>query len=134
VLLVVLGWSMLGAASVKYMGSYMGDAKMSISERYRELVAEVESLRKQMRQDEQSDATERVFRIIDQAVATLEDQVEVVGEIPRMRIDRDLSPVLLDAHNMFDRARLLLEEDECEKEAAKMWEVQQKLYRLLNDL
>ncbi|MDY0189544.1 MAG: hypothetical protein RBR22_02315 [Desulfuromonas sp.] len=107
---------------------------MSISERYRELVAEVESLRKQMRRDEQSDATERIFRIIDQATVTLKDQVEVVGEIPRMRIDRDLSPVLLDAHNLFDRARLLLEDDDCEQEAAKMWDVQQKLYRLLNDL
>lgn len=107
---------------------------MSISERYRQLVAEVKSMGRFMRQDEQSDATERVFRVIDQAVATLEEQVEQVGEIPRMRIERDLSPVLLSAHNLFDRARLLLEEDGCDLEAAKLWDVQQKLYRLLNDL
>ncbi|MEA3465449.1 MAG: hypothetical protein U9R29_05505 [Thermodesulfobacteriota bacterium] len=107
---------------------------MSISERYRELVAEVQVLIKGLRSDEQSDATERVFRVIDQAVAILAEHEEEVGEIPRMRIDRDLSPVLLDAHNLFDRARLLLEEDECDKEAAKVWDVQKKLYRLLNDL
>ena len=107
---------------------------MSISERYRELVAEVQVMIKSLRADEQSDATERVFRVIDQAVAILVEQEEAVGEIPRMRIDRDLSPVLLDAHNLFDRARLLLEEDECDSEAAKVWNVQKKLYRLLNDL
>jgi hypothetical protein len=107
---------------------------MSISERYRELVAEVQSLIKFMRNDQHSDATERVFRIIDQAVALLADQEEDVGAIPRMRIDRDLSPVLLDAHNLFDRARLLLEEEECDQEAVKLWDVQKKLYRLLNDL
>lgn len=107
---------------------------MSISERYRDLVGEVQILIKGLRLDEQSDATERVFRVIDQAVAILVEHVEVVGEIPRMRIDRDLSPVLLDAHNLFDRARLLLEEDECDTEAVKVWNVQKKIYRLLNDL
>ncbi len=107
---------------------------MSISERYRDLVVELQSLIKCMRQDEQSDATERIFRIIDQAVARLVEQAEDVGTIPRMKIDKELSPILLEAHNMFDRARLLLEEDDCEKEADKLWEVQTKLYRLLNDL
>jgi hypothetical protein len=109
-------------------------ANMSISERYRELVAEVQSLIKALRCDEQSDATERVFRVIDQAVAILAEQDEVVGEIPRMKIESVLSPVLLDAHNLFDRARLLLEDDECDSEAVKVWAVQKKLYRLLNDL
>ncbi|OQY18905.1 MAG: hypothetical protein B6I36_05770 [Desulfobacteraceae bacterium 4572_35.1] len=107
---------------------------MSISDRYRQLVAEVQSLAKFMRQDENSDATERIFRIIDQGMKTLLEHDEMVGEIPRMRIERDLSPVLLSAYNLFDRARLLLDEDGCEQEAAKLWEVQQKLYRLLNDL
>lgn len=107
---------------------------MSISERYRELVAEVQNLIKVLRSDEQSDATERVFRVIDQAVATLVEHDEVVGEIPRIKIESVLSPVLLDSHNLFDRARLLLEEDECDKEAAKVWAVQKKLYRLLNDI
>jgi len=107
---------------------------MSISERYRELVAEVQSLVKALRSDEQSDATERVFRVVDQAVQILAEQDEVVGEIPRMKIESVLSPVLLDSHNLFDRARLLLEEDECDGEAAKVWDVQKKLYRLLNDL
>lgn len=107
---------------------------MSISERYRELVAEVQSLIKALRCDEQSDATERVFRVIDQAVAILVEHDEMVGEIPRMKFESVLSPVLLDAHNLFDRARLLLEEDECDNEATKVWDVQTKLYRLLNDL
>jgi hypothetical protein len=109
-------------------------ANMSISERYRELVTEVQSLIKALRCDEQSDATERVFLVIDQAVAILVEHDEMVGEIPRMKIESVLSPVLLDSHNLFDRARLLLEEDECDDEAAKVWAVQKKLYRLLNEL
>lgn len=107
---------------------------MSISERYRELVEDVQNLLKKIRSDEQSDATEKVFLVLDQAVATLQEQSERVGEIPRMRIDTELSPVLLSAHNLFDRARLMLEDLECDSEAEKIWDVQKQLYRLLNDL
>jgi hypothetical protein len=51
-----------------------------------------------------------------------------------MRIEQHLSPILLDAHNLLDRARLLLAEDGAETSAARVWDIQQMLYRLLNDL
>ncbi len=107
---------------------------MSISERYRELVAEVRLVLQGLRADEGSNATERIFRVLDRGLATLSEYEEAVGEIPRMRLDNELSPVLLEAHNLFDRGRLLLEEDGCSAEALKVWELQKKVYRLLNDL
>jgi hypothetical protein len=51
-----------------------------------------------------------------------------------MRIEAHLSPVLLDAHNILDRARLLLLDDGAKVSADQVWEIQQMLYRLLNDL
>lgn len=107
---------------------------MSISERYRELVQETEVLLKKISADVQAQGADRAVRVIDQGLATLQEEIERVGEIPRMRFDTELSPVLLDAHNLFDRGRLLLEEAGNDAAAEKIWDVQKKLYRLLNDL
>ncbi|MCD6525697.1 MAG: hypothetical protein J7K75_01740 [Desulfuromonas sp.] len=107
---------------------------MSISERYRDLVQETEVLMKKISTDQQLQGADRAIRVIDQGLATLQEQLERVGEIPRMRFDTELSPVLLNAHNLFDRGRLLLEEGGCNLAAEKVWDVQKKLYRLLNDL
>ena len=104
---------------------------MSISERYRQLVADLVSAVKQI---EDEDAPARALKVLRNGVDVLEDQEESVGEIPRMRIEQHLSPILLDAHNLLDRARLLLAEDGAENSAARVWDLQQMLYRLLNDL
>jgi hypothetical protein len=104
---------------------------MSISERYRQLVDEVRTLQSQLQQDAPE---EQALTVLHKAVATLADQHERVGEIPRARIDAELSPVLLTAHNLFDRSRLLLEKDDQAPAAERVWEVQRKIYRLLNDL
>jgi hypothetical protein len=104
---------------------------MSISERYRQLVADLVTTLKQI---EDENAPERAVKVLRNAVKVLEEQAESVGEIPRMRIEHHLSPVLLDAHNVLDRARLLLVEEGAETPANQVWDIQQTLYRLLNDL
>ncbi|MDD2558294.1 MAG: hypothetical protein RBR43_08925 [Desulfuromonadaceae bacterium] len=104
---------------------------MSISERYRQLVADLMAAIKQI---EDEGSSERAMQVLRNGADMLEEHVESVGEIPRMRIEQDLSPVLLDAHNLLDRGRLLLTEGEFESHAALVWDLQQMLYRLLNDL
>jgi len=106
---------------------------MSISARYRDLVAETADLQGRLKQD-LGDAEDRSLRPIDKAVATLEELREGVGEIPQMRLERELTPVLLRAHNDLDRARLWLEEDGREQWPGRLWALQQTIYRLLNDL
>ncbi len=104
---------------------------MSISERYRQLV---ENLTVTVKQIEAAESSERALKVLRNSVEMLEEHVESVGEIPRMRIEQHLSPILLDAHNVLDRGRLLLVEDEAESQAEMVWDFQQMLYRLLNDL
>jgi hypothetical protein len=106
---------------------------MSISDRYRELVGEVSDLQEGFRKGE--DVEERKeFRLVAQATAGLAELSERVGEIPRIRLEAHLTPVLLKAHTQLDRARLLLEERGEQDRAAAVWEMEQKVYRLLNDL
>jgi len=106
---------------------------MSISDRYRDLVEEVGVMVKSFETDKATCESTRALRVLDQALKTMAKMAEDVGEIPRMKIEAELSPILLDAHNLLDRGRLLLEEQQLAA-AHKVWEVQKKLYRLLNDL
>lgn len=105
---------------------------MSISERYRELVAEVQEVLAGITSAVAEDGRE--VREIRKATEGLVELQESVGEIPRIRLEGDLTPVLLKAHNQLDRARLLFEEQGREDLAASLWELEQKIYRLLNDL
>ncbi len=106
---------------------------MSISERYRELVAEVNAVLAGF-VEAATEAENREIRKIRKAAEGLAELQESVGEIPRIRLEPDLTPVLLKAHNQFDLARLLFEEQGREDLAASLWELEQKIYRLLNDL
>lgn len=106
---------------------------MSISERYRELVAEVNVVLAGFA-EAATEAESREIREIRKAVEGLVELQETVGEIPRIRLEPDLTPVLLKAHSQFDRARLLFEEQGRADRAASLWELEQKIYRLLNDL
>jgi hypothetical protein len=106
---------------------------MSISQRYRELVEDVQTLARELRQggpEEEAKAAQMVVR----AAEGLAEHAEAVGEIPRIRLEAQLTPILLKAHTQLDRARLLLEEDGSEDRAAAVWDHEQKIYRLLNDL
>lgn len=106
---------------------------MSISDRYRELVIQVKALCGEL-QGLNEELAGQVRKPVIQAVEGLAELQESVGEIPRIRLEADLTPVLLKAHGRLDRARLLLEEQGDEDRAAAVWEMEQKIYRLLNDL
>lgn len=106
---------------------------MSISDRYRALVGEVEDFLAQLEAPE-AGTPEKEARLVGQAAAGLRELLERVGEIPRIRLESELTPVLLRAHSRLDRARLLLEEQGAEDRAAGVWDLEQHIYRLLNDL
>ncbi len=106
---------------------------MSISERYRQILEQI---------DRESDhlyeilpeSTAKALRLVDVAAEELQDWVDFVGEIPQFQLETKLSPVLLKAHGDLDRARVLLEKDEHLKAGEIVWELEQGVYRLLNDL
>ncbi|TYO96377.1 hypothetical protein EDC39_11483 [Geothermobacter ehrlichii] len=105
---------------------------MSISARYRELVAETENLQRRLSR-EQDEGLVRFANRLSRAVVTLAELREGVGEIPQMHLERELTPVLLRAHNQIDRVRVELEEQAADW-AGRLWNLQQTIYRLLNDL
>lgn len=106
---------------------------MSISERYRQILEQI---------DRESDHlyeilpenTVKALRLVDIAAEELQDWVDLVGEIPQFQLEAKLSPVLLKAHGDLDQARVLLERDEHQKAGEIVWELEQGVYRLLNDL
>ncbi len=105
---------------------------MNISDRYRQLVDDVRICSEKV---EGTDAEPgREERLVEQAYQLLAELTERVGDIPRIRLESQLTPVLLKAHSALDRARLLLEEQQRDELAAELWELQQRIYRLLNDL
>jgi len=106
---------------------------MSISERYRQILERI---------DQESDHlyeilpenTAKSLRLVDIAAEELQDLVDTVGEIPQLHLESKLSPVLLKAHEYLDRARVSLEKDDHQKAVEIIWELEQGIYRLLNDL
>ncbi len=104
---------------------------MSTSDRYREICRDVSEFQGRLGVEQISDPA---VRAIDKACDGLKEWVDQVGDIPRMRLEHKLTPVLLKAHNNLDRGRLLFEESGQEDLAAVVWGLQQKIYRLLNDL
>lgn len=105
---------------------------MTVSERYRALFQEVRDLAGGSMETEGEMSGD--VRMIRQAAAKLGELADQVGDIPRIRLEVQLTPVLLKAHGSLDRARLILEEEGEEDRAAAVWELEQKIYRLLNEL
>ncbi len=105
---------------------------MTISDRYRDITRAVQRFHAELAAT--AEGAPVGLRDIDKAHRGLDELFEQVGEIPRMRLEFELTPVLLKAHNNLDRARLLLEGAQAEQPAARAWELQQRIYRLLNDL
>lgn len=104
---------------------------MTISDRFRELVKDVQDLYAGL---QNASIEENRIDSVNRALAGLAELQETVGEIPRIRLETELTPVLLKAHSQLDRSRLLLEEEGFEDRAASVWDVEQTIYRLLNDL
>jgi hypothetical protein len=105
---------------------------MSISTRFRDISREVTDYYTGLKS--QGEDVAKGARDVKKARAELAEWAEQVGEIPRMSLEYKLTPVLLKAHNDLDRARLVFEEDGHAQQAATAWGLQQKIYRLLNDL
>ena len=105
---------------------------MNVSERYRQLVQEARHLL-ESRQAANEAGEGRELRLVVQAVQGLAELGERVGDVPRIRLEAELTPVLLKAHMQLDRARLILEEAG-DAAAGAVWEMEQKIYRLLNEL
>ena len=105
---------------------------MSISDRYRDIYRQVQVFGNTLHayQEQAPQASKAVSKAVD----GLEQLREQVGDIPRMHLEAKLTPVLLKAHNHLDRGRLLLDEGGLEDLAADAWDLQQSIYRLLNDL
>ena len=106
---------------------------MSISDRFRDIMSDVQSCNERLRLSPQS-AEYKGLRFVAKAAAELREVGEGVGEIPRIKLESQLTPVLLKVHADLDRARLLYEEEGEEDTGAGIWDLEQKIYRLLNDL
>jgi hypothetical protein len=105
---------------------------MSISDRYRELVRDIEGYGMELAAAVGADRAE--VESYNHGVQGLRELQEQVGEIPRIKLESQLTPVLLKAHTQLDRARIFLDEQGEEDRAAAIWELEQRIYRLLNDL
>lgn len=105
---------------------------MTISDRYRQIVADLEACQALLAAGSEDLSAES--KIVGAAATQLYELLDQVGEIPRIRLENQLTPVLLKAHSQLDRARLLLEERDQDDDADAVWDLQQAIYRLLNDL
>jgi len=105
---------------------------MSISNRFRDIAKDVAAFRMLLKSCDPS--AEPGARVVKKASKILDEWVDQVGEVPRMRLESQLTPILLKAHDSLDKARLIFEEADLDAQADAAWELQQKIYRLLNDL
>ena len=105
---------------------------MTISDRYRTVTRDVDDFLAELR----AQGIEEIHgpRKVAKALQALNELSERVGEIPRIRLEAELTPVLITAHKQLDWARLLFEEAGDQPRGAAVWELEQKVYRLLNDL
>ena len=106
---------------------------MTISERYRQIWEQIDSESDRM-YEVLPEEMGKALRQVDRAAEEMQDVVESVGEIPKFQLESKLSPVLLKSHECLDRARVQMENAGHKKEAAVIWEQEQLIYRLLNDL
>ncbi|WP_303720322.1 hypothetical protein [Malonomonas rubra] len=106
---------------------------MSISERYRQIWEQIDTESDRLYEILPEEMA-KALRQVDRAVEEMQEFAETVGEIPQFQLEAKLSPVLLKGHECLDRARVMLEAAGHEKEAAGIWELEQLIYRLLNDL
>ncbi|MGK2907352.1 MAG: hypothetical protein ACSLFH_13555 [Desulfuromonadales bacterium] len=106
---------------------------MSVSNRFRDIAKDVAAFRTQLTGGDPR--AEQGARIVKKASKGLQEWVDQVGEVPRMRLESQLTPILMKAHDSLDKARLVFEEIEgLDAQADATWELQQRIYRLLNDL
>lgn len=106
---------------------------MRISERYRLIYENVSSQLSSIQQMD-DERLAGVLTAVRHSTEDLAEHLESVGEIPQIKLEQRLSPVLLQVHTKLDRARVLLESEGMNRVATNIWELEQQVYRLLNDL
>ena len=107
---------------------------MKFSDRFRALVSEIEHFATSKKELFEQDGWGQGKRQFANAINQLLELKEDVGQIPQMRLESKLSEPLLKTHFYLDQARIFLEDKGAEKEAVQIWELEQKVYRLLNEL
>jgi len=107
---------------------------MKITDRFRQLTQLSEELFGQFSSQPDGVRIDRAVDLLKKGQEELAEWSELVGEIPQMRLEQKLSPVLLQVHSTLDRARVLYEDTGKAEEGALIWSVEQQVYRLLNDL
>ena len=110
---------------------------MSISERYRSLTEDIRAFVNAQKKLIDADSTQELrqaLKAVSKGYQIVDALNESVGEIHRIRLEDELTPVLMKAHNNLDQGRLNYLEAGDEKSAAAVWELQQTIYRLLNNL
>jgi len=105
---------------------------MSISTRYRELESDVTDLSRKLAALEPP-VPPRALRQMEKARGRFAEIIEV-GDVPIRKLERELTPVLLEAHRDLDEARMELEQAGFAPQGGKVWELEQGIYRLLNSL
>jgi hypothetical protein len=106
---------------------------MSISDRYRRILETLEEQSDRFYERLPAEAT-KPLRLVDQAAEELQTEAESVGEIPQLQLESRLTPIIIRAHGKLDRARVSLDDEGYQQVARQIWELEQLLYRLLNDL
>jgi len=106
---------------------------MGISDRYRQIYEGVNSQLDRLKPGGDEEVVSALQSLCN-AADELEAHLETVGEIPQIKLEQRLSPVLLSAHVQIDRARVLFESAGMNQQASNLWEIEQQIYRLLNDL
>ncbi|NCO52439.1 MAG: hypothetical protein GW875_10105 [Deltaproteobacteria bacterium] len=107
---------------------------MKVSERYRQLVTDADQLIHTFAQQPDGMRIDRALGGLKKGHQELQEFYERVGEIPQFQLEAKLSPILLRVHAAIDRARVQYEDAEQDKEAEQIWNLEQQIYRLLNDL
>ncbi len=107
---------------------------MKVADRFRQLTQISDELVNKFSGQPDGVRIDRAVSLLKKGHIELSEWSEQVGEIPQMRLESKLSPVLLQVHETLDRARVLYEDSGKSDEAALIWNVEQQVYRLLNDL
>ncbi|MCF6178460.1 MAG: hypothetical protein L3J63_03595 [Geopsychrobacter sp.] len=107
---------------------------MKVADRFRQLNQAATLLVGQFAAQPDGMRIDRAVNLLKKGQAELAEWNEQVGEIPQMRLEQRLSPVLLKVHEIFDRARVLYEDADKEDAGESIWSLEQQVYRLLNDL
>ncbi|WP_020676003.1 hypothetical protein [Geopsychrobacter electrodiphilus] len=107
---------------------------MKVADRFRQIALCASALVQKFSCQPDGTRIDRAVNLLRKGSEELAEWSEQAGEIPQMKLEHKLSPVLLQVHSTFDRARVLYEEADKSEEGALIWDVEQQIYRLLNDL